>query len=118
MLLLVVRPEDRELERARLLLPEDILGVDAERDRDIPEEDERVGDERVLVTGAEGWLAGLLPEVKTGCEDGPAITIPLEVGADLSGCMRLLPILLESPLLITMPRLPEYPDGIVDTWRR
>ena len=35
MLLLVVRPEDRELERARLLLPEDILGVDAERDRDV-----------------------------------------------------------------------------------
>jgi hypothetical protein len=113
MLLLVVRPEDRELERARLLLPEDLLGVDAERDRGIPEEDERV-----LVTGAEGWLAGLLPEVKAGCEDGAAITIPLEVGADLSGCIRLLPILLESPLLITMPRLPEYPDGIVDTWRR
>jgi hypothetical protein len=113
MLLLVVRPEDRELGRARLLLPEDILGVDTERDRDIPEEDERV-----LVTGAEGWLTGLLPEVKAGCEDGAAITIPLEVGADLSGCMRLLPILLESPLLITIPWLPEYPDGIVDTWRR
>jgi hypothetical protein len=81
-------------------------------------EDDRVEGERVLVTGAESWLAGLLPEVKAGCEDGAAITIPLEVGADLSGCMRLLPILLESPLLITIPWLPEYPDGIVDTWRR
>ena len=53
MLLLVVRPEDRELERARELLPEDILGLDVERDRDVPEEDDRVEDERVLLTGAE-----------------------------------------------------------------
>ena len=80
MLLLVVRPEDRELGRALELLP-DILGADAERDRDVPEEDERVEDERVLVTGAEGWLAGLLPEVKPVVEAGAATTIPLEVGA-------------------------------------
>ena len=118
MLLLVVRPEDRELERARELLPEDILGLDVERDRDVPEEGDRVEDERVLLTGAEGRLAGLLPEVKPVVEAGAATTIPLEVGAVLSGCMRLLPILLESPLLITIPWLPEYPDGIVDTWRR
>ena len=118
MLLLVVRPEDRELERARLLLPEDILGADAERDRDVLGEGDRVEDERVLFPGAEGRLAGVLPDVKAVVEDGPAITIPLEVGAVLSGCMRLLPILLESPLLITIPWLPEYPDGIVDTWRR
>ena len=77
MLLLVVRPEDRELERARELLPEDILGVDAERDR--------VEDERVLLAGAEGRLAGLLPEVKAVVEDGAAITIPLEVGVVLAG---------------------------------
>ena len=107
MLLLDVRLEDRELERARELLPEDILGVDVERDR--------VEDERVLLTGAEGRLAGLLPETKPVVEAGAATTIPLEVGAVLSGCMRLLPILLESPLLITIPWLPEYPDGIVDT---
>ena len=90
MLLLVVRPEDRELERARELLLEDILGVDAERDRDVLEEADRVEDdrveaERVLFPGAEGRLAGLPPEVKAGCEDGAAITIPLEVGADLAG---------------------------------
>ena len=77
MLLLVVRPEDRELERARELLPEDILGVDAERDR--------VEDERVLLPGAEDRLAGLLPEVKAVVEDGAAITIPLEVGVVLAG---------------------------------
>jgi hypothetical protein len=85
MLLLVVRPEDRELERARELLPEDILDVDAERDRDVLEEGDRVEDERVLLPGAEGRLAALLPEVKAVVEDGAAITIPLEVGVVLAG---------------------------------
>lgn len=112
MLLLVVRLEDRELERARELLPEDILDVDAGRDRELPEEGDRVEDERVLFAGAEDRLA---PDVTAVVEDGPTITIPLEVGAVLSGCMRLLPILLELLLLITIPWLPEYPDGIVDT---
>jgi len=69
----------------------------------------------VLVTGADGWPAGLLPEVKAVCVDGAAMTIPLEVGVDLAGCIRLLPILVESLLLITIPWLPEYPDGSVDT---
>lgn len=112
MLLLVVRPEDLELGRARELLPEDLPDVEAGRDRELPEEGDRVEDERVLFAGAEGRLA---PDVTAVVEDGPAITIPLEVGAVLSGCMRLLPILLELLLLITIPWLPEYPDGIVDT---
>ena len=114
MLLLDVRLEDRVLERARLLLPEDILGADEERERVLPEED-RVECERVLAAGADGWLAGLLPEVKAVCEGGAAMTIPLEVDVELTGCMPLLPIFLESLLLITIPWLPEYPGGIVDT---
>jgi len=85
MLLLLVRPEDLELERARELPPEDILGVEAERDRDVLEEGDRVEDELVLLPGAEGRLAGLLPEVKAVVEAGAATTIPLEVGAVLSG---------------------------------
>ncbi len=85
MLLLLVRPEDLELERARELPPEDILGVEAERDRDVLEEGDRVEDELVLLPGAEGRLAGLLPEVKPVVEAGAATTIPLEVGAVLSG---------------------------------
>ncbi len=71
----------------------------------------------MLVPDAEGRLAGLLAEVRAVVEDGAVITIAGEVGAVLLGCMRLFPILLESPLLITIPWLPEYPDGIVDTWR-
>jgi hypothetical protein len=53
-------------------------------------------------------------DARAGCDRTFTWRVPVE-GADFPGSRRLLPIFLDSLLLITMPRLPEYPAGAVDT---
>ena len=104
MLELLVAPllEDEALERDRLLVPEDLLELLVERE---------LGGEDDRVVGALPELTGVVEE-RDGCA---TMIIPLDPGVEVVGCIRLLLTFADSPLLITMPWLPAYPAGMVDT---
>jgi hypothetical protein len=64
----------------------------------------------------------LLPEDTGGVDvavereaDGDGAALMVCAGADVLGSKRLVPIFVPPLLLITMPPLPEYPAGRVDT---
>ena len=97
------------LECDRLLLLVDALVVDPEDGCEVEEDDERP--EFV----ADDPLPPPAPEFTMVCDGRAEITILLKDVSDLTGCTRLLPIFVVSPLLITILRLPEYPDGVFET---
>lgn len=104
MLLTVRVLEDEAPERDRLLLPTDLLELLVENEREVGGEDDRVA-------GAVPELAGVVE----GPDGSATMIIPLDPGVEVLGCIRLLPTFADSPLLITMPWLPAYPAGLVDT---
>ena len=74
--------------------------------------------ERLLLRGARelGALEEAGNEREAGADCGLTLSWLVPVtGVDFPGSRRLLPIFLDSLLLITIPRLPEYPAGTVDT---
>ena len=95
-----------------MLLLEDAPDVAPEDGREVEEDDERP-EAAPLV--ADDPLPPPAPEVTTVCDGRAEITILLTDVPDSTGCIRLLPIFVVSLLLITIPRLPEYPDGVVET---
>ena len=97
-------------------MPEEALRVEAEFGRELVGRDGREEVGGLVVADVDALRPALLEGVTTFGEVDVAITIPFDAASVLMGCILLLPIFVASLLLITIPRLPEYPDGAAETY--